>query len=78
MESKLVVLFNQVLTQVLLNINGLDMFGALFHGAFEGEPLVEDGLFHTLLETLFVENVPAAKDTYVFVVDLYHTDGAFC
>jgi hypothetical protein len=54
------------------------MLTALFCRAFEGKPLVKNGLFHAMFETLLVENMAASKDTYVFVVYFNHTYGTFC
>jgi hypothetical protein len=76
-QSELIIFFDQIFTEILLNIVGLDVFGALFDWTFEGESLIENRLFHALLETLLVVNVAASQNADVFVVDFDHAHWAF-
>jgi hypothetical protein len=76
-QSELIIFFDQIFIEILLNIVGLDVFGALFDWTFEGESLIENRLFHTFLETLLVVNVAASQNADVFVVDFDHAHWAF-
>lgn len=77
MQSELIILIYQLLRQVLFDVSSLNISLTLFKGTLKGKLFIEDQLFHTSLETVFVDDMTTDQCADIIMGYLCGTYRAF-